>query len=255
MPKNSDPRQMEFGWRDEAGLRHELERETGLSLRLTLTDNVYHIMTMKPLRQENRVALRIHRMFLTADTPVVKALAGWVRRPRRGVSSRVLDQFIRGHRHLIRKGPAREASVQTAGRHHNLRAMFDGLNRTHFGGAVTARITWGNLPRRSARGKRRRSIRFGSYTAEDHIIRLHPFLDQPFVPEYFVRYIVFHEMLHAALGSEEDPDSGRRCVHTREFKQRERAYPDYPRATAWQNESPNIRRLLRYRPDGKARAQ
>ena len=92
--------------------------------------------------------------------------------------------------------------------------------------------------------RRRRSIRFGSYSPGPRLIRIHPLLDQDFVPRYFVRYIVFHEMLHAHLGLVESP-SGRTLSHTHEFNQIERAYPDFHRAEAWQRNSANLRKLLR----------
>ena len=92
--------------------------------------------------------------------------------------------------------------------------------------------------------RRRRSIRFGSYTPVDELIRIHPYLDQAFVPEFFVRYIVFHEMLHAHMGIEETPN-GRRRIHPPAFRRREEEYGDYDRAVAWMNDESNLRRLLR----------
>lgn len=123
---------------------------------------------------------------------------------------------------------------------HDLGRYFNELNAAHFDNSVTAAITWGRRPSPG----RRRSIRFGSYTASDHIIRIHPLLDQEFVPEYFVRYIVFHEMLHAHLGTPES-SNGRRTVHGRDFLAHERTFPDYARAMAWQENLANLRHLLR----------
>ena len=117
---------------------------------------------------------------------------------------------------------------------------FEEVNRAEFDSSIDAPITWGRLPT----VRRRRSIRLGSYSADDHLIRIHPHLDQAFVPEYFVRYIVFHEMLHAHLGIETGP-TGRRRIHTREFNVRERAYADFARAVAWQDDPANLNRMLR----------
>ena len=121
--------------------------------------------------------------------------------------------------------------------------MFDTLNEQEFDGKVKARITWGRMPSRKSR-RMRRSIRFGSYMRSQDIIRIHPLLDQQFVPDYFVRYIVFHEMLHAAL-DEEKTESGRRRVHSKTFNDREQQYTDFERAEAWQNNDVNLVRLLR----------
>jgi len=231
--------QLEFSWKEEAALRRELERLVGHRVDLTVTDNMSTMMTVRRDRSNGGLKVRLHRMFLQADPGVIRALGDWVRRPRRSESGAVIDEFIRRHRHLIRRG-RRADQLVTQGLYHDLREMYDALNRKYFGGTVTAKITWGRMPP----SRRRRSIRFGSYTAEDRLIRIHPLLDQEFVPAYFVRYIVFHEMLHAYLGLGK-ATNGRRCVHSPEFRRREKAYPDYERAVAWQSTAANLRRLLR----------
>ena len=230
--------QLEFPWRDEAALERELEEHTRLRLRLTRTDNTSTLMSMKHGRP-GEAALRLHHMFLAASPRVIKALGAWLTRPRARKSGDVLDAFIEQNQHLIRSRPRPARRLSTRGRYVDLKALFDALNRLYFGGSVTARITWGRMPPL----RRRRSIRFGSFSVEDDLIRVNPLLDQEFVPEYFVRYIVFHEMLHADLGIGETA-SGRQRFHTREFKRREQTYPDYTRAVAWQNRPANLSRLL-----------
>ncbi|MEA2700095.1 MAG: hypothetical protein QOI66_4366, partial [Myxococcales bacterium] len=73
------------------------------------------------------------------------------------------------------------------------------------------------------------------------IIRIHPVLDQESVPDYFVAWIVFHEMLHGK--HEVLRKDGRRRFHTKEFLAEERTFADYDRACAW--EKANLDRLLR----------
>lgn len=72
---------------------------------------------------------------------------------------------------------------------------------------------------------------------------MHPSLDQSFVPEFYVAWVIFHEMLHEAYGVEEV--NGRRHVHPPEFVALEQTYPNYERARAW--EKRHLSRLLRYR--------
>ncbi|MDX9972943.1 MAG: hypothetical protein RBU21_08140 [FCB group bacterium] len=231
--------QLEFSWKDESALRRALERVTGRKVALIVTDNTSTMMTVRRDRSSGELKLRIHRMFLQADPGVIRALGDWVKRPRDGTSGAVIDEFIRKHRHLIHRRH-RSDTLVTEGLHHDLKEMYDFLNRRFFNGTVTARITWGRMPP----SRRRRSIRFGSYTAEERLIRIHPLLDQAFVPDYFVRYIVFHEMLHAHLGLGR-ANNGRRCVHSAEFRRCEMAYPDYEKSVAWQSLPANLRRLLR----------
>ena len=119
-----------------------------------------------------------------------------------------------------------------------MQPFYDELNAHEFKGRVSVPITWGKMP--SSR-RRRRSIRFGSYSSEDKLIRVHPALDQAFVPAFFVRYIVFHEMLHAYFDA---TDTDGKRAHSAEFRKRERAYSDYARAVAWQANASNLRKVL-----------
>lgn len=232
--------QLDFNWSDGTALERELARLTGRRISIVVTDNTSTMMTVRREAGTGAIKVRLHRMFLSADPRVIRALGDWVKQPRDCASGAIIDDFIRRHRHLIRTR-RREDRLCTRGLHHDLQSLFDQLNKRYFQGRIGSRITWGRMPP----GRRRRSIRFGSYTVEDDLIRVHPLLDQEFVPRYFVRYIVYHEMLHAFLGVGRDKRSGRRCMHTPEFKRLEEAYPEYEIAVAWQNEPANLRKLLR----------
>jgi hypothetical protein len=74
------------------------------------------------------------------------------------------------------------------------------------------------------------------------MIRVHPLLDRPFVPTWFLEYVVYHEMLHSVV-----PDrfqkNGRRIVHHEDFNRRERRFRWFRRAKAWEQE--NLARFLR----------
>jgi hypothetical protein len=173
-------------------------------------------------------------MFLGAPGDVVSALAGFAGRPRAGASARRrhagqrIDAFVRDHRERI-AAPV-PAHLQPRGRAHDLQAIFDRLNAEHFGGRIDARIGWGPV----RMGRRRRTVKTGVYVQDARIIRIHPTLDRPEVPEFYVAAVVFHEMLHQAVPAVEA--NGRRVVHGREFRTRERAYPDHARAKAWEEE-------------------
>ena len=87
----------------------------------------------------------------------------------------------------------------------------------------------------------------GSYSADSRVIRIHPALDQPGVPRYFVEWIVFHEMLHHLYRARAASD-GRRCVHPPEFVEHERRFHAFHRAQAW--EASNLDLLLDPHPGG-----
>lgn len=211
----------------------------GKTLDLTLTDNRYSMIAV--MRRRDGYRLRLHRMFVGAGPRIMRAVARYVVHNDRRASA-LLGEYIEQHQHVIREIPRRprRLTLRTAGKHHHLGEIFDRLNGAWFGAAFDARITWGPATR-AGRGRRRRSIKMGSFAIEDRIIRIHPVLDHPSVPGFFVAWIVFHEMLHGK--HEVVRHDGRRRFHSPAFVADERAYPDYDRAVAW--EKANIDRLLR----------
>lgn len=207
----------------------------GKALSVTLTDNRYSMVAVR--RAPAGYTVRIHRMFARVEPRLVRALARYVVHNDRRASV-LLGEHIEKNKHIIKQQPRRprRLTVRTQGRHHDLQVIFDRLNQQYFAGAMQARITWGPAIRR----RRRRSIKMGSFSVEDRIIRIHPLLDQASVPEYFVAWIVFHEMLHGK--HEVVRVGGRRCFHPKEFLAEERSFEHYAVACAW--EKRNIDRLL-----------
>jgi hypothetical protein len=201
-------------------------------VRLTVHDNRSTMVSFR--RDPGELHYRVHHMFLEAPHDVVTALAAFAG-PRRGTAARRreagtrIDAFVKRNRARIAE--PRADRLLARGRAHDLQEIFDRLNAAHFDGAIEARIGWG--PVRS--GRRRRTVKTGVYVQDARIIRIHPTLDRPQVPEFYVAAVVFHEMLHQAVPSRDV--GGRRVVHGPEFRRRERAYPDHARARAWEDQN------------------
>jgi hypothetical protein len=133
----------------------------------------------------------------------------------------------------------RQLNLRHEGTHFDLRAIFDDLNRQHFRGRVRGyNVVWG----RRRKQRPREQFVFGTIQEEDRVIRINPALDQPFVPLWFLRYVLYHEMLHSVV-PDETLSRNRRRVHTEEFDRREREFPVYRRARRWEDE--NLSRFLR----------
>jgi hypothetical protein len=199
-------------------------------VRLTVHDNRSTMVSFR--RNPGEIHYRVHHMFLEAPHEVVRALAAFAG-PRRGTSARRreagtrIDAYVRRNRARIAIPRADRLLAQ--GRVHDLQAIFDRLNAEHFEDRIEARIGWGAV----RLGRRRRTVKTGVYVQDARIIRIHPTLDRPEVPEFYVAAVVFHEMLHQAVPAREV--NGRRVVHGLEFRRRERAYPDHARARAWED--------------------
>jgi len=198
-------------------------------------------------RTAGRLDVRMHAVFAEAPEEVRSAVARWLsagRRARRACAE--LDAWI--ERITPQLAPGRRERLRPAGEAHDLVELRDEVLAVDFAGERFERgvppITWGRRGPRAAR----RSLQLGSFDGEAWLLRIHPVLDQPGVPRWFVRYVVFHELLHAVLPEEHGP-SGRKLHHGPGFRSRERAYDDFERALRWQEE--HLPRLLASARTGK----
>lgn len=217
-------------------LAHQVAERLGgdVKVQLSVHDNRSTMISFRRLPPVLKV--RVHHMFLDAPSPVIDALADYAGRGRRA-AGQVLDDFISMRQERIRALPKKPAALESRGRCFDLKELFDALNRELFEGGVQARIGWGRQTSR----RRRKSIRLGVYDHKAREIRVHPALDRPDVPRFFVEYIVFHEMLHQLFPS--DRPEGRNVHHPRAFRDRERTFPRYHAALAWEKE--HLNQLLR----------
>jgi len=228
------------------GARQALERRLflagGRPVMLSVTDNVRQMVSHS--QTSGVLQIRLHHMFLDAPAVVQEALVRYVIEGERA-SSQIVGKYIEDNGYRIRASRPVSRPLVTQGATHDLYVLFHGINDKYFGGAVDALITWGRRGRRArSDGKTRtprRSIKLGSYSATERLIRVHPALDRPWVPRYFVSYIVYHEMLHHVIPSSQG--NGRRMLHPPIFQARERLFRDFDRALAW--ERAHISRLLR----------
>ena len=204
--------------------------------RVVVTDNVRTMVSVR--KGQGVITFRVHHMFCDAPPRVVRALARYAEAGDRD-AGRVLRAYVERNESRIRpsRTPARRPVCDTAGRYHDLRAIFDDLNARYFDGRIQAAITWG---RRMRRRRRRRSIKLGSYDFENRLIRIHPVLDAADVPRYYVAWVVYHEMLHEVCDI--PVKDGRRVYHTPEFRRAEAAFEDYAKAVLW--ERANVSKLL-----------
>jgi len=225
------------------GARQTLERRLQAAcegpVQLGVTDNRRRMISRTRARGTLRV--RVHMMFLGAPERIVDALVRFIVSDDRQ-SSQVLGEFIARNTHRIRADRPVVRPLRTRGQRHDLGQILQAINEAYFGSAVAdVLVTWGRRSRPAE--KKRASIKLGSYSALERLIRVHPCLDAEWVPRYFVGYIVYHELLHHLIPPSRA--AGRALLHPADFLERERSYRYYERAIAW--EQRHIERLLRCR--------
>lgn len=211
---------------------------------MEVTDNRHTMISVRRLGgAPPSFRVRVHRMFTEADPATLRALARYVSQGDRHASA-LLGRFIDAHQHLVhesmRSGECvRPPPLRPVGAVHHLGALLADLNARYFGGSVRAAITWGRHG--GARpGARLRTLKLGSFHPDERLIRVHPVLDQPFVPRFFVQSVVFHEMLHEVHGM--PLVHGRRSIHSPAFRADERRFEHHALAEAWERD--HLERLL-----------
>ncbi len=121
---------------------------------------------------------------------------------------------------LVRRSRGRKNVSTAQGHVYDLEEIFDQLNHQFFHGLLGRPVlTW------SAHSARRQ---LGHYDAAHNTIVVSRVFDRPETPRCAVEYLVFHEMLH--LKHPVRMRGGRRCVHSREFQQEERMFPQMEEA-------------------------
>ena len=189
-------------------------------------------------------------MFASAPLEIRSAVVDLLSSGRRVRGSRpILEAWITESLEKHPRPPIPDDRLVTRGRHHDLSRIAATLLRSELRDDFDAsrpapRLTWGNVGKR----RPRRGLRLGSYDVESHLIRIHPALDQPAVPDWFVRYTLFHEYLHAVHPPVRAP-AGRWIRHGPALVRREKTYPDLARALAW--ERAHIDRLIRSARTGR----
>jgi hypothetical protein len=201
---------------------------------LTVHDNRSTMISFR--RQPPLLKIRAHHMFLDAPAEVVRSIAEYAGQGKPSAGA-ALDDYIARQQQLIRAFPRKPTPLESRGECFDLQALLEQVNTEHFEGKIVARIGWG----RHTSKRRRKSIRLGVYDHKAKEIRIHPALDRPDVPRFFVEFIIFHEMLHQLFPS--DRDTGRHVHHPRAFRIRERTFPKYAAAMAWERQ--HLQELLR----------
>jgi predicted metal-dependent hydrolase len=127
---------------------------------------------------------------------------------------------IRSRIDATRRERGTKRHLPPRGRHHNLEEIFHDLNRRFFHNEIPPpRIGWSHQYATRI---------LGHYDSGHKTIIISRKLDSPSVPRYLVEYVVYHEMLHIRIPVERRGQ--RRVVHSREFREAEKKFPQYEAA-------------------------
>ena len=189
-----------------ARLHHTLRVRSGrVYVRLS------HILKDAPLNVHRALAFILVAKYLQTQAPpfYVKVYRDYASSP----------EVLRASERA-RLGRGRRPAPSAQGRVYNLEKIFRRLNQQYFGGALEQpALTW---------SQRRTRTLLGQHNDVHGLITISKTLDSEEVPEWFVEYILYHEMLHIKHPAR--TINGRRYHHTKAFLAEEQRFPAYDEA-------------------------
>ncbi len=121
---------------------------------------------------------------------------------------------------LVRQTRGRKPLNNPKGKHYDLEELFEALNLRFFDGLMARpALGWSRRPSRTT---------LGHYDPAHNAIVISSILDRPDVPRLLVDYILYHEMLHLRYPAQYN--GARRRVHTKEFHEAEKRFPELSQA-------------------------
>jgi hypothetical protein len=138
---------------------------------------------------------------------------------------------------IARRHRGRKMISSSQGNAYDLEKMFSKLNRRYFDSSLEKpTLTWSQRKTRSILGHHDRVY---------ETITISKSLDSAQVPDWFVEFILYHEMLHIKHAAR--MINGRRYYHTAPFRQDERRFARYEEAQRWLEQVARQRRVPRTR--------
>jgi len=127
---------------------------------------------------------------------------------------------------------AHALSVCAKGEARDLSVVFEYVNACYFEGRFgSPTLAWADESP---------SRRLGFYFEPLDLMAANRVLDSPSVPRYVLEFVMYHELLHCVVPPRGTPS--RRIYHSREFRERERAFSMYGDARRWLEKLVAVRR-------------
>ena len=231
-----------FSQLDRGGTRFQTDM-AAIEVRFYPYAGLHHTIRVRA----GRVFVRLSDLFQAAPPEVIRALAFLlVARLLSCKAPREQERIYRSYAYspellrasdIARRQRGRKVISSANGQVYDLERIFAKLNRRYFDGAIERPVlTWSKRPARSI---------LGHHDAVHETITISKILDSREVPEWFVEYILFHEMLHIKHPAR--IVNGRRYYHTTAFRAEEQSFPRYQHAQEWLDHVVRKRQELRAR--------
>lgn len=212
--------------------QEQLEHNIGIKLRLKINDNRSTMLSVKWEPDCTKVSL--HRMFLQAPQNIMQALACYLKGKHKKLAPSIKAYIEYNLQKLDYSHELDLSKLQTKGHVYDLEKIYHHLNQEYFDYSLGLYITWFGKRKKSSC----RRVTFGLYHDPLRLIKINRLLDNKHFPDYFVAYVIYHEMLHYICPTYVDA-KGQKHIHSKAFKEREKEFKYYQHAQRWIQDNQN----------------
>lgn len=210
----------------QIAIQRRIELAAKKKVKLKINDNRSTILSVKWEPDCTKVSL--HRLFLGAPSNIMEALACHICHENSDAPPAVKAYIEDSLKTIDYSNTVDKGKLTTKGSVYDLQKMYKKINQEYFQNKMDLRITWYG----TKDCKNRSRLTFGLYFQPLRLIKINKIMDSEEFPEFFVEYVIFHEMLHHLCPAYYDL-LGKHKVHTREFKEKEKNFKYFKEATDW----------------------
>jgi len=206
--------------------QRQLEAHSGLKLKLKINNNRSTMMSVK--WEPDCTSVSLHKIFLDAPKNVMDSLACYLKRKDENIAPHV-KEFIQNNLTLLDFTTEKDLqNIYTQGSFYNLQEIYNELNKDYFNNRLKLKITWFGKSIVRCRSR----VTFGLYHDPLKLIKINRLLDNPTFPDYVVKFVVYHEMVHHICPPYYDKN-GFQQIHSKEFKAKEARFKHFDLAEKW----------------------
>jgi hypothetical protein len=187
-----------------------------------------HLYLIGPLyrirRQKEGLTITAHESFIAAKPHILRSLIQYAFQQDQEKNRKTIQEFTTGESYRQTRERMEYIAIPhqatTQGTYKDLLPVFRSVNQAYFEGALLQpHLVWSD---------RLTYRKFGHYRYETDTIMISRSLDDPQLLDCALAYVIYHELLHKALGFQEI--NGRRQSHTKTFREKEKMFKDYKKA-------------------------
>lgn len=212
--------------------QEKLEVSVGAKLHLKINDNRSTMLSVKWEPDCTKVSL--HRMFLQAPQNIMQDLACYLKGEHKKLAPGIKAYIEQNLQKLDYSHQLDLSKLETKGRIYDLKKIYRCLNLEYFDDTIDLHITWFGERRRKACQR----LTFGLFHDPLRLIKINRLLDNHRFPDYFVSYVVYHEMLHHVCPAYVD-QNGFKHIHSKAFKEQEQKFKYFDEAQQWIRDNAN----------------